>query len=177
MKPKETIGPTPAARAGKLALLTLPFLVGLFCVFLTFVPIGSIVGIEVAPAFALMAVYYWAAHQPETFPPYAVFAVGLLQDLLSAGPIGLWAFTYVVIYGVVQTQRLVFAGRVPLVLWTGFALTALLAGTIAWSVASLYYARVLPPGPVLLQLIVTVALFPIFATLFARVERILAPSI
>ena len=91
MKPKETIGPTPAARAGKLALLTLPFLVGLFCVFLTFVPIGSIVGIEVAPAFALMAVYYWAAHQPETFPPYAVFAVGLLQDLLSAGPIGLWA--------------------------------------------------------------------------------------
>ena len=111
MKPKETIGPTPAARAGKLALLTLPFLVGLFCVFLTFVPIGSIVGIEVAPAFALMAVYYWAAHQPETFPPYAVFAVGLLQDLLSAGPIGLWAFTYVVIYGEGEEGRPSAAGQ------------------------------------------------------------------
>lgn len=175
--PKDIIGPTPAARAGKIVLFTLPFLIGIFCVFLTFVPLGSVVGIEAAPAFALMAVYFWAARQPETFPPYAVFLAGLLQDLLSAGPIGLWAFVYVVVYGIVQTQRPIFTGQSDFVLWTGFLLAAAFTGALAWGIASLYYGDLLPLGPVLLQLTVTVALFPIFAKLFARIERILAPSL
>lgn len=175
--PKEIIGPTPAARAGKLVLFTLPFLVGIFCVFLTFVPIGSIVGVEAAPAFALMAVFFWAARQPETFPPYAVFAAGLLQDLLSAGPIGLWAFVYVVVYGVVQTQRMIFAAQPDFVLWAGFLIAAAFAGAMGWGIASLYFGQTLPVAPVLLQLTVTVALFPIFAKIFARIERMLAPSL
>src|SRR3546814_21027658 len=57
------------------------------------------------PAFALMAVYYWAVVRPNMFPVYAVFLIGLFTDLLSAGPIGLWCFVYVVTYAIVLTQR------------------------------------------------------------------------
>src|SRR3546814_20093008 len=59
---------------------------------LSFVPIGRIFGSSSMPDFALMAIYYWAVVRPNMFPVYAVFVVGLLTDLLSAGPIGLWAF-------------------------------------------------------------------------------------
>lgn len=171
----EPIGPTPAARAGKLALLTLPFLVGIGCVLLSFVPLSAIFNADVAPAFGLMAVYYWAVQRPDVFPPYAVFTVGLLYDLLSAGPLGLWALVYVVIYGVVLTQRLLFVGRAFTLFWLGFLVVALVAGLFAWGLASLYFAQLMSPLPVLTQMAATVALFPLFAKLFELLqERLLA---
>jgi len=167
----EPIGPTPAARAGKLALLTLPFLVGLVCVLLSFVPVSAIFNADVAPAFGLMAVYYWAVQRPDVFPPYAVFALGLLYDLLSAGPLGLWALVYVVIYGIVLTQRLLFVGRAFTLFWAGFLLAALVSGFFAWGLASLYFGQTLSPWPVLIQMAATVALFPLFAKLFELLQE------
>jgi len=167
----EPIGPTPAARAGKLALLALPFLVGLVCVLLSFVPLSAIFDADVAPAFGLMAIYFWAVQRPDVFPVYAVFSVGLLYDLLSAGPLGLWALVYLVVYGIVVSQRLLFIGQTFTLFWLGFLVAALVAGLFGWGLASLYFGQVLLPGPILIQMAATVALFPLFATLFEWLQR------
>src|SRR3546814_12062803 len=37
----------------------------------------------VSPSLTLIAVYYWALHRPDLMPAVAVFAVGLLQDVLA----------------------------------------------------------------------------------------------
>jgi len=102
----EPYSPTPASRAGRIFTIVAPFVMGLVCVLLSFVPFGRIVGSSLTPAFVLMAIYYWAIVRPEMFPPIAVFTVGLIFDLLSGGIIGLWAFVYVVTYAVVISQRL-----------------------------------------------------------------------
>jgi rod shape-determining protein MreD len=167
----EPIGPTPAGRAGKLALLTLPFVIGLVCVLLSFVPLSAIFGADVAPAFGLMAVYYWAVHRPDVFPPYAVFALGLLYDLLSAGPLGLWALVYVVIYGIVLTQRQLFVGRAFTLFWSGFLVSAMMTALFAWILASFYFGKIMSPIPVLTQMAATVALFPLFAKLFELLQQ------
>lgn len=167
----EPIGPTPAARAGKLALLALPFLVGIACVLLSFVPLSAIFDADVAPAFGLMAVYYWAVQRPDVFPAYAVFTVGLLYDLLSAGPLGLWTLVYLVVYGIVVSQRLLFIGRAFTLFWLGFLIAATVAGLFGWALALLYFSQPLSPGPVLIQMAATVALFPVFATLFEWLQR------
>lgn len=167
----EPIGPTPAARAGKLALLTLPFLVGLACVLLSFVPISQIFSADLAPAYGLMAVYYWAVQRPEVFPPYAVFVLALLYDLLSAGPLGLWTLVYLIVYGIVVSQRLLFVGRAFSLFWLGFLVTAMAAGVLGWMLASLYFGEPLSPGPVLIQMAATVALFPLFAKLFEWLQK------
>ncbi|HEY4343489.1 MAG TPA: rod shape-determining protein MreD [Parvibaculum sp.] len=168
--------PTPASRASRVVMMILPFIIGLFCVLLSFVPIGRIFGTSVMPAFALMAIYYWAVVRPDMFPVYAVFLVGLLSDLLSAGPIGLWAFVYVLTYTIVLTQRFLAVNAPFSVFWFGFLLAALVAGAISWGVASIIYGVILSVKPILMHMLVTVAVFPLMAFLFGRIERRILPS-
>lgn len=172
----EPYTPTPAARAGRIVVTVLPFIMGLACVLLSFVPMGRIFGTSVMPAFALMAIYYWAIVRPEMFPVYAVFLVGLLSDLLSDGPIGLWAFVYVLTYIVVLTQRFLAVNAPFSVFWLGFFMAAALAGFVGWSAASLFYGTVLPLKPIVWHMFVTVATFPIFAMIFGRIERRILPT-
>jgi rod shape-determining protein MreD len=164
----EPLGPTPAVRAGKIALLVLPFLAGFVCMLLSFVPFSRIFGVEIAPAFGLIAVYYWAVQRPDVFPPYGVFAIGLFYDLLSAGPLGLWALVYLIVYGLVISQRQLIIGRTFSLFWAGFLVSSTIAGFLGWALASLYFGQFLSPGPVLVQMAATVALFPLFAKLFEQ---------
>jgi len=172
----ESYTPTPGARAGRIVLTVLPFVMGLACVLLSFVPVGRIFGTAVMPAFGLMAIYYWAVVRPEMFPVYAAFLVGLLSDLLSGGPIGLWAFAYVLTYIIVLTQRFLAMNAPFSVFWFGFLLAAIFAGFVGWGAASLFYGAFLPIGPIAWHLFVTVALFPLFALIFGRIERRILPS-
>lgn len=168
--------PTPAARASRIVVMVVPFVIGIACVLLSFVPVGRIFGSSNMPAFALMAIFYWAVVRPNMFPVYAVFVVGLLTDLLSSGPIGLWAFTYVLTYTLVLTQRFLIINVPFSVFWVAFLLAGLIAGTISWSIASVIYGALLPVRPVLTHVLVTVAVFPLFAFLFGRIERRILPS-
>ena len=164
----EPIGHTPAARAGKIALLVLPFLAGFACMLLSFVPFSRILGAEFSPAFGLIAVYYWAVQRPDVFPPYGVFAIGLFYDLLSAGPLGLWALVYLIVYGLTTAQRQLIIGRTFGLFWLGFFFSAVIAGFLGWVLASLYFGLFLSPGPVLIQMAASVTLFPLFAKLFEQ---------
>ncbi|MDF1685199.1 MAG: rod shape-determining protein MreD [Parvibaculaceae bacterium] len=167
----DPIGPTSAVRAGKFVLLLLPFVIGVACVLLSFVPLSSIIGLQVAPLYALIVVYFWSIHQPDVLPPYAILVIGLLYDLLSYGPIGLWTVIFLATYGFVQSQRLVLLGRPFVMFWLGFAITAGLAGSLAWSMASLYNGVWISAWPVVSQILATVIVFPIFVMLFSWASR------
>ncbi|MBX3447787.1 MAG: rod shape-determining protein MreD [Parvibaculum sp.] len=166
----EPYSPTPAARAGRVVMTVTPFVIGIVCVLLSFVPFGRIVGSPLTPAFPLMAIYYWAIVRPEMFPPLAVFGVGVAFDLLSGGEIGLWAFVYTVTYALVVTQRPLVMNAPFSAFWVGFAFTAAFAGALGWVIVSVIHGMLVPPGPVFWHMAVTVAVFPIFAMLFGRFE-------
>ena len=42
----------------------------------------------IAPSLPLIAVFYWTLYRPDLMPAVAVFAIGLLQDILFGLPIG-----------------------------------------------------------------------------------------
>jgi len=149
----------------------LPFMVAIFCVLLTMLPLGLSSGIIVSPAFALMAIFYWALYRPELMPPYAVFLVGLYYDLASAGPLGLWAFIYLVVYGIVLSQRLFFIGRAFFAIWVAFGMVALIAGLMAWGVSGLYYGSVVSPLAAFGQALVSFVLYPLFGRMFGSIQR------
>ncbi|MDO9127806.1 MAG: hypothetical protein Q7U42_13145, partial [Parvibaculum sp.] len=107
---------------------------------------------------------------PEMFPPLAVFAVGLIFDLLSGGAIGLWAFVYVVTYAVVISQRMLVVNAPFSVFWVGFLFAAAFAGAFAWAIISIIHGMFVPPGSVARHMAVTVAVFPIFVMLFGRIQ-------
>lgn len=168
--------PTPAARAGRVFMIVAPFVMGLVCVLLSFVPFGRIFGSPLTPAFALMAIYYWAIVRPEMFPPLAVFAVGLVFDLLSGGIIGLWAFVYVLTYAVVVSQRLLVVNAPFTVFWFGFLVVAAFAGALSWAVVSVFHGMPVPPFSLVQHMVLTVAIFPIFAMIFGRIQTRVLPG-
>ena len=77
------------------------------------------------PLLALMPVYFWCLVRPDLMTPAAAFAIGLLQDMLSGGPPGVWTLSFVVTYAVIERQRDAFAGLSGLAAVLGFATAAL----------------------------------------------------
>ena len=126
---------------------------------------------RVVPILALMAVYFWAIHRPDLIRPSAAFMIGLLQDLLSGGTLGLNALLLVLVHWVVVTQRGFFLANSFLMLWWGFALTAFGAGVLLWLAGSMLFLHFLPVDAFLFQALLTICLFPPFAWLFIRVHR------
>ena len=163
--------PSRGVRFRRLLEMALPFVVALLCVVLTMVPFGFWPGVVVAPSFALMAVYYWSLYRPDLMPPIAIFLVGLYQDLLSGGPLGLWALIYLMVYGIIVSQRLFFIGKAFFAIWFGLGVVVALTSMIMWGICSLYYGTVLSPLPIIGQAILTFAIYPVFGRAFGFVQR------
>lgn len=134
-----------------------------------------LVGIgDLRPAFLLMAVYYWAITAPDTLRPLAAFAAGLLLDLIAGYPLGVTALVLVAAQWALRAQRKFMMNQPFRVLWACFALVAFLASLFQWLVFSGFDGAFLPLKPIFASMLLSVLLFPLFAPLFARVNKILA---
>ena len=163
--------PEPIRRVKRALAALAPGLVALALVFVTQLPYGIPHFAPVTPLFALMAVFYWSIYRPEKLPLPAVFAIGLVQDALGGGPMGLVALMLLAAYGVGVSQRRFFLGKSFVVEWCGFMVIASGVALGAWLVASLYYTTILDPRPFAVQGLLTSALYPCMTWLFVRVQR------
>ena len=121
---------------------------------------------EVTPAFTAMAVFYWTIYRPKQFPYAATFAVGVLQDLLAGTPLGMTALVLLIVQGVVASQRTFFRGKPFLVIWWGFSLVMPAVGLLGWIIASACFGTFIPLLPIVVQIVMTTLLFPVFLLLF-----------
>ena len=83
------------------------FSVVLFAMVIT-LPWGFGKGMLYVPPLLIMAlIFTWTVRQPTLMPSVLVFSVGIGVDVITASPIGYWAFLYLVSY----------AGALHLVRW------------------------------------------------------------
>lgn len=146
---------TTARRLGGTALIITAL------VFLSAFPINIWHFSSVRPAIALAAIFYWAIFRPQTLSPPAVFILGFLLDLLSAGPLGLQACTLVIAQWLTRTQRRFLMGQSFLVLWMCFFLVAFMAYFFQWLVFSLFEMALMAFKPPLVSAVLTGLFFPI----------------
>ena len=128
-----------------------------------FLPLG--------PGLAMISVYYWAIHRPGLLPAPSVFLIGLLGDLLGLAPVGVGTLVLLLVYAVAVSQRRVFAGQPFLVVWWGFMMIAAGAMSVGWILASVVAGRALDSHPAIFAYLMTLALYPAIADLFARAQR------
>lgn len=126
------------------------------------------------PSAAPAAVFFWTLYRPRLMAPLAVFALGLLSDLLSGAPLGVNTLLLLLVHGVVLTQRRVLARQSFLVVWVAFAIIAAGLAGLGWMLRTLLAFTILPVLPPLIELGLLVALYPAFSWLFVRVERSLS---
>ena len=167
---------TTGARIARAFTTTTPFFIGVALILISLMPLSVSGGLFTTPAFPLMAIYFWGLNRPELMPPLAVFGLGVMQDLLTGGPLGLWAFVYLIAYAFVDTQRLILMSRVPHRVWMGFGLVMLVAALTAWAAASLALGQPISPARFAIQALISTAIYPVVGRLLAFVHRRLLPQ-
>jgi rod shape-determining protein MreD len=138
---------------------TIPFLTGIFGAILANIPVSFFGGLVPPPLFALMPVYFWCLVRPDLMPPSAAFAIGLVEDLLSGGPPGVWALSFLVCYAVIDRQRDTFAGLAGYGAILGFAAIMLVASGVAYATVSVLNSRFLPTESLVIEIAISVIFY------------------
>ena len=136
-----------------------PLLCGLFCAFLTNIPVSLLGGAVPPPLLALVPVYYWCLVRPDLMTPAAALAIGFAEDVLSGGPPGVWTLAFVLTYALVARQRDSFAGLSGIAAVLGFAAAALAACATAYFTVALLHAQFPPLPPILSEMAMTVLFY------------------
>ncbi|MGD9867355.1 MAG: hypothetical protein AB7U38_05060 [Hyphomicrobiales bacterium] len=115
----------------------------------------------VPPMLMAALIYLFSVLRP-ALPAWIAFLVGLASDVLSAGPLGYWAFIFLLVHTLaVQWQPppgLGFAG-----LWSMFVITTAVVSLAGWLVACAYFFGAVDWQPMVLGGFSASALFPLLA--------------
>ncbi len=149
-----------------------PFLTGVFAVLLFATPVQLFDMAVPMPLFPFMVVFYWAMLRPNLMPPLAIFLIGLFQDFLSGGPVGLWALSYLLAAALISTQRGIFAWRGRAALWAGFAIAAILVAAISWLAARLALGTAPSGGALFSETLATIVAFALVMPLLDAIRHV-----
>lgn len=158
-------------RADALARAALPGAATAALLVLAAVPVGLPGAV---PAVALPCVFFWSLVRPAALPPPVVFGLGLLQDLLTAAPLGAGMLVLLLVHGLVARWRGFLARQSFLAVWLAFCGFAAGAGALAWMLQALLGWRLPPVAPGLAQLGLTAGLYPLLAWPLARAQAAMA---
>ena len=126
-----------------------------------------------SPAFALMAAYHWTIYRPDLLPPLSLFAIGMIQDLLSGALPGISAIILLLARAIVLANRHDFVDRRFSFVWAGFAALTGGAMLFSWALHSLLAGHVLELREPLFRAVLTISIFPIASFLLGRSQRAL----
>lgn len=150
--------------------LGLPLLVALAATVVMATPV-RLFGLALPePVFPMALAYAWAVIRPSLLGPIALFVAGLFLDFFWSAPMGLWAFSLLLAYGVALLARSLVVGQSEWVLWVWYAALTAIAFSTAY-VISWLHAGVTPNiiGAIL-QFAPTAALYPAAHVLVDRFE-------
>ena len=122
------------------------------------------------PVIPMVLAFAWPLIRPSVVAPLILAACGIFLDLLWATPLGLWALMLLGVYAVILLARSFIVGQDTLVLFFWYAGATIAAWFVAWLFMVLRTGT--PPNILggLIQVAVTLALFPVAANLLERFD-------
>lgn len=125
-------------------------------------------GLPASTAFVLplatgMLIFLHAVRPKVMLPPWVAFLAGVLTDILTGGPLGYWAFVFLVAHGLGRSFPREGAAPRLSGLWPTYALIAAALAALAWTVASAYFVRLIDWRPMLIAVAIVTVLFPLLA--------------
>ena len=149
---------------------TIPTLTTFLFMLVGIIPAGIPGFSMVSPLLSVAAVFFWVISRPNLMPPAVVFGVGLLQDVLSGGPIGLWALTLLIVQYLSLSQRRFVIGQTFGLGWVGLSAVVIGAAGLIWLGACIYYGVLFSAVPVLIQAALTILVYPAMAWILVNIS-------
>jgi rod shape-determining protein MreD len=154
----------------------IPSVLAILLVLIVNMPVSFTGGLLPAPALALACIYFWVLVRPDLMPPFVVLMLGLMEDLLSGGPPGLWAAGFLAAFWLTDRERETFAGLTGAGALVGFAGAMLFGASVAYGLDALVYLRLPPLPPLLLESVSTVMFYPLIVISMAWFhKRVVGP--
>jgi rod shape-determining protein MreD len=158
-------------RVLRVSRLALPLgVIGFFVVF-SVVPLRLPHYTAVAPNWVLVAVFYFASHRSDLVPSWAAFALGLLFDVLSGGPLGLSALVLLLVREAGAFLEETLRGRPFLFAWTAFGIVALVAQMLGVLLATALAGAFVAIPNVIYQLMLTIIIYPALVLVLSVLAR------
>jgi rod shape-determining protein MreD len=123
------------------------------------------------PLISLSFAFYFTLHRPRYVPIWSLFLLGLLDDFLAGGVVGLTSLILVSVPALLLNQRRFFRNRSFVVTWAGFALLCLGASAVIWLVETFRIGAPISPLPAVVQMAMTLLAYPIVSWIFGTFER------
>lgn len=124
----------------------------------------------VAPLLPLIGIYYWAVYRPDLLPPWAAFALGLVNDIIAGTPLGVSSLVYLLAQGMTASQRRFFHGKPFLIAWWGFGLVGGGALALQWVLVSMLAGRMLDAKAVIFEFLMSLFFYPLLSWFFSRTQ-------
>ncbi len=150
-----------------------PFALTLLLVMGSIVPLRVPDFSPIMPSLGLISIYFWVIYRPDLMPGWAVFLLGLIQDLLGGGPLGIYALVFLLTVAAVGAQRRFLATGSFTLVWALFLPVAAAAFVLIWLLYCLNLNMLIDPRSTMFQYLTTVAVYPCLAWLFAQAQRAL----
>ena len=141
--------------------LQLPSLLALFCALCAFLNAGFLPRPEFAPLTTLIFLFYWACYWPRLMHPLFLFAIGLLEDCLSGGVVGVRSLLYLIIYSLILSQRRLILKEPFPVVWGIFALSAFIYMLLSLFVFRFFDGAFSFSMALFIRWMVTVSVYPL----------------
>ena len=123
-----------------------------------------------APVFAMVPVFAWAVLRPSILAPLCLLILGLFDDLVWGGRLGLWGLGLLVAYGFLLVTRNMMSGQGRLMTWVWWAATVSAGMGAIYLTVRLLTGNAPNPLAVAGQWLPTVLLYPLADRLIARFE-------
>lgn len=148
-----------------------PVATALLAVLIDLLPLPG-AGLEQAGSFTTLAVvYFWSLYRPDLFTNAAAFVIGLVHDALAGLPLGLTSLLFLLVRNLMVTQQRFFLARSFPVIWACFVLLAPVITILRWLIVSLWWGHAFALPPLLVELMLTAALYPPVSWLLGRVHN------
>ncbi|KAA5804630.1 rod shape-determining protein MreD [Alkalicaulis satelles] len=122
---------------------------------------------DLTPSWPLIVLFIWSVRRPWFVSPPVILLVGLLQDLISGGVLGVWALAYLAAFALARPRSEEGSADFgPLVV--RFAILCAIAYALSWGAGSAAIGAWAGVAPLITEAIMTILVFPVLGWLFAR---------
>ncbi len=122
------------------------------------------------PLFAAMSVFYWSMYWPRLMPKWFVFLLGFFQDFLYGTPPGITSVLLLSLWGVVVLQRELMSKQPFIILWLMYIVTISIYAIMQFIAYSIYYTDIMYYDAGIMQLLLSIAIYPIIHIFFNSVH-------
>lgn len=158
---------------------TIPRIVGnispgvftLFLILLVRVPLDNSDAGMYLPIFSLAFTYYFRLHFPRSGRLWFIFLLGLLEDYLAGGYLGMTPLILLLVSALFERQRKIFLQGTflsEIIIFTFFTLGI---SVVYWALTSLVEVEILRILPFLIQGLVTALVYPVYVFVIGRISK------